>query len=95
MNNHGGNRGMGRSASDNSPRLDKKTRKHVIGRLLGYMMKHWPFVILALVMTLLSNQLALLGPNYLGDAVDAIAAEGGVKMDVVMSNFYKIGKTSE
>jgi len=90
LNNPGGNRGMGRSASDSSPRLDKKTRKHVIGRLLGYMMKHWPLVILALVMTLLSNQLALLGPNYLGDAVDAIAAEGGVKMDIVMSNFYKM-----
>jgi len=90
LNNPGGNKGMGRSASDNSPKLDKKTRKHVIGRLLGYMMKHWPLVVVALIMTLLSNQLALLGPNYLGDAVDAIAAEGGVKMDVVMSNFYRM-----
>ena len=90
MNNPGGNKGFGRSIGENSPKPDKKSRKKVIARLLGYMMKHWPLVVIALIMTLLSNQLALLGPNYLGDAVDAIAAEGGVKMDVVMSNFYRM-----
>ena len=90
MNNPGGNKGFGRSIGDNSPKPDKKSRKKVIARLLGYMTKHWPLVVVALIMTLLSNQLALLGPNYLGDAVDAIAAEGGVKMDVVMSNFYRM-----
>lgn len=90
MNNPGGNKGFGRSIGDNSPKPDKKSRKKVIARLLGYMMKHWPLVVVGLIMTLLSNQLALLGPNYLGDAVDAIAAEGGVKMDVVMSNFYRM-----
>jgi len=90
LNNPGGNKGFGRSIGDNSPKPDKKSRKKVIARLLGYMTKHWPLVVVALIMTLLSNQLALLGPNYLGDAVDAIAAEGGVKMDVVMSNFYRM-----
>ena len=90
MNNPGGNKGMGRSVGDNSPRLDRKTRRHVIWRLLGYMMKHWPIVIIALILTLLSNQLALMGPDFLGDAVDAIAAEGGVRMDTVMYNFYRM-----
>ena len=71
-------------------KLDKKTRRGVIVRLLGYMLKHWPFVILALCMTLLSNQLALMGPDFLGNAVDAIADKNGVQMDTVMSNFYKM-----
>ncbi len=71
-------------------KLDKKTRRGVIVRLLGYMLKHWPLVILALCMTLLSNQLALMGPDFLGNAVDAIADKNGVQMDTVMSNFYKM-----
>ncbi len=82
---------------DNNPnkhrqpeKLDKKTRRGVMVRLLGYMLKHWPLVILALCMTLLSNQLALMGPDFLGNAVDAIADKNGVQMDTVMSNFYKM-----
>ena len=73
-----------------APKQDAKTRMKVIRRLLGYMFKHWYFVIPALLMTLFSNQLALLGPEYLGEAIDAIAAENGPLMDTVYYNFYKM-----
>ncbi len=86
----GGRRGFGRSINDNSPKPDKETRMHTIKRLLGYVLHYWPLVLLALCMTLLSNQLALLGPDYLGNAVDAIADKGGVKLDTVWDNFYKM-----
>ena len=72
-----------------APKQDAKTRMRVIRRLLGYMFKHWYFVIPALLMTLFSNQLALLGPEYLGEAIDAIAAENGPLMDTVYYNFYE------
>ena len=52
-------------------------------RLCKYILQHWPLFLLAIVLTLVSNQLALLGPTYSGDALDAIAAEGGVQFDVV------------
>lgn len=73
-----------------APKQDAKTRMRVIRRLLGYMFKHWYFVIPALLMTLFSNQLALLGPEYLGEAIDAIAAENGPLMDTVYYNFCKM-----
>ncbi len=38
-------------------------------------MKHWYLFIPAVVFTLLSNQLALMGPKFSGDAIDAIAAD--------------------
>jgi len=37
-------------------------------------------------MTLFSNQLALLGPRFSGEAIDAIAADGGVNFDMVRQN---------
>ena len=79
----GGNKFRGMQMA---PKQDSKTRVRVIGRLLGYMFRHWYFLIPALLMTLLSNQLALLGPTYLGEAIDAIAADGGPVMDTVMHN---------
>lgn len=59
-------------------------------RLGGYMMKYWPLFVLAIILTLASNQLSLLGPKYSGDAIDAIAAEGGVDFDAVWSNVIKM-----
>ena len=38
-------------------------------------MKHWYLFIPAVIFTLLSNQLALLGPKFSGDAIDAIAGD--------------------
>ena len=83
--------GMGNPNNHTAPqKQDKKTRGRVIVRLLRYMLKYWPILIIAIVVALTSNQLALMGPDYLGNAVDAIAAEGGVQMDVVMENFWKM-----
>lgn len=59
-----------------APKQDAKTRMHIIFRLLGYMMKYWYLVLAALIMTVVSNQLALMGPSYLGDALDAIEQIG-------------------
>ena len=73
-----------------SKKLDRKTTKSVMLRLGGYMMKYWPLFVLAIILTLASNQLSLLGPKYSGDAIDAIAAEGGVNFDAVWSNVIKM-----
>ncbi|MBO5452740.1 MAG: ABC transporter ATP-binding protein [Clostridia bacterium] len=53
---------------------------------MGYVFRYWYLFIPAIIITLLSNQLALLGPKYSGDAIDAIAASGGVKFDEVWKN---------
>ena len=78
---HGGP--AGRSAGVSFEKLDAKRTRSVMLRLCKYILQHWPLFLLAIVLTLVSNQLALLGPTYSGDALDAIAAEGGVQFDVV------------
>lgn len=54
-----------------------------IRRLLGYVSQHWYLVVLAIALTIISNQLSLLGPKYSGDAIDAIAKKGGVDFTAV------------
>ena len=71
-------------------KLDPKKRRGIMLRLGGYMMKHLPLFLLAIVMTLLSNQLSLLGPMYSGDAIDAIAAPGGVDFELVWQSVVKM-----
>ena len=71
-------------------KLDRKTARSVMLRLGGYMLKHWPLFITAIILTLVSNQLSLLGPKYSGDAIDAIAAAGGVKFDLVWPSVIKM-----
>ena len=51
----------------------KEAKAKVIRRLLGYTVKHWYLVLAAMVLTVLSNLLALIGPDCLGNAIDAIA----------------------
>lgn len=56
---------------------EKQTREakaKVIRRLLSYTARHWYLVMAAMVLTVLSNLLALIGPDCLGNAIDAIAA---------------------
>ena len=50
-------------------------RKGTFKRLAGYVLKEWRLFFLAIALTLLSNQLSLLGPLYSGEAIDAIVAE--------------------
>lgn len=71
-------------------KLDRKTARGVMLRLGGYMLKHWPLFIIAIILTLVSNQLSLLGPKYSGDAIDAIAAAGGVKFNLVWPSVIKM-----
>ena len=59
----------------------KGSKKGVFLRLMRYILQHWPLFLLAMVLTLFANQLSLLGPKYSGEAIDAIAAAGGVDFD--------------
>ena len=71
-------------------RLDRKTAKGVILRLGRYVFAHWPLFLLALLFTLLSNQLSLLGPRYSGDAIDHIAVKGDINFQAVWDNVWKM-----
>ena len=71
-------------------KLDKKTMKSILWRLCGYVMNYWYLFIPAVIMTLFSNQLALLGPKYSGIAIDAIASPGGVNFAIVRENIVKM-----
>ena len=71
-------------------KLDAKTTKSILIRLLGYVMKYWHLFIPAIIMTLLSNQLSLLGPKYSGEAIDAIALKEGVNFSLVQENIVKM-----
>ncbi len=61
-------------------------RRGIALRLGTYVLKQWTLFIPALVFTLLSNQLSLLGPRYSGAALDAIEAAGGVDFPEVWKN---------
>ena len=63
-------------------------RGHILIRLCGYVLKYWHLFALAAGLTFLSNQLALLGPKYSGDAIDAISAPGGVQFEAVWTNVF-------
>ena len=60
-----------------------KETKTVLKRLGKYILQHWQLFLLAIILTLLSNQLSLLGPLYSGNAIDAISAEEGVDFPTV------------
>ena len=71
-------------------KLEKGKARGILLRLSRYVLAH-PFLFFtAIIFTLLSNQLALLGPEYSGIAVDAIASEGGVDFGVVRENVIKM-----
>lgn len=71
-------------------KTDRKTTKSIFLRLCGYVLRYWYLFVPAVIMTLLSNQLSLLGPKYSGEAIDAIAASGGVDFDTVWDNLRKM-----
>ena len=68
----------------------KHSKKSVFLRLMRYILQHWPLFLIAMAMTLFSNQLALMGPKYSGEAIDAIASENGVQMQIVLKNVTKM-----
>ena len=61
-------------------------KKGIFLRLSKYVLQQWPLFILALALTLGSNQLSLLGPRYSGAAIDAIQFESGVDFPTVWKN---------
>ena len=71
-------------------KLDGKRTRAVFARLSRYVLRQWPLFLVAVLFTLLSNQLSLLGPLYSGEAIDAIVAEGGVQHDVVWQNVTRM-----
>ena len=70
----------------------KQTNKKrgVFLRLSRYVLEQWPLFLLALALTLGSNQLSLLGPKYSGAAIDAIELEGGVDFPAVWENVIRM-----
>jgi len=66
------------------------SKKGVFLRLMRYILQHWPLFLLAMGLTLFSNQLSLMGPKFSGEAIDAIASEHGVDMAVVAENVVKM-----
>ncbi len=87
------NRGPGMGGRMEPRTLDDSkatNKKGVILRLLRYVMDYWYLFITAIALTLLSNQLALLGPKYSGDAIDAMATPSGVDFAAVESNAFKM-----
>jgi hypothetical protein len=52
--------------------VHKRDNKGIMIRLGRYVISQWHLFIPAVVFTLLSNQLSLLGPKYSGAAIDAI-----------------------
>ncbi len=65
---------------------EKRDYKGIFIRLCGYVLRYWFLFVPAVIITLLSNQLSLLGPKFSGDAIDAIAKVGGVDFDSVYHN---------
>ena len=74
---------------NNTP-LNKKDSKRVFFRLSKYVLKQWPLFIPAIILTLLSNHLALLGPSFSGAAIDAIEVSMGKDLDSVWANLIKM-----
>ena len=71
---------------------NKQTNKKrgIFPRLSRYVLEQWPLFLLALALTLGSNQLSLLGPKYSGAAIDAIEMESGVDFPAVWENVIRM-----
>ena len=68
----------------------KSSKKGIIIRLGGYVLRQWYLFVPAIIFTLLSNQLSLLGPRYSGAVLDAIETSGGVNFSAVWPNVIKM-----
>ena len=76
----------------NNKNIKPKNKKGIFIRLSKYVLQQWPLFILALALTLGSNQLELLGPRFSGAAIDAIDLKSGVDFPAVWQNIgYMLG----
>ena len=64
----------------------KRSKRGIFLRLSKYVTEQWPLFTVALLLTLGTNQLSLLGPRYSGAAIDAINLESGVDFPTVWKN---------
>ncbi len=67
-----------------------KNTKAILIRLGKYVLHEWPLFFSAVIFTLLSNQLSLLGPKYSGAAIDAISLSGGNDLTSVWENVIRM-----
>ena len=74
--------------NDNNVR--KRDNKGILVRLGRYVISQWQLFVPAVIFTLLSNQLSLLGPRYSGAAIDAIEAASGVDYPAVWESVIKM-----
>ena len=71
---------------------NQKNKKGIFLRLSKYVLQQWPLFVVAVLFTLGSNQLSLLGPKYSGAAIDAIELSTGVDFPTVWQNIaYMLG----
>ena len=70
--------------------MSNNKKRGIMIRLGSYVLSQWHLFIPAVVFTLLSNQLALLGPRYSGIVIDAIGSAEGVDFPVVWENVIKM-----
>ncbi len=83
-------RGTKLENAQQNKKLDKKTAMHVIRRLSKYVLKHKLMFLAAIILTLISNQLSLMGPMFTGSAVDAMVGKDGVDFAAVKDNVLKM-----
>ena len=74
----------------NTVKKEKRPTGAIILRLGKYVFRYKFLFLTALIFTILSNQLALMGPEYSGNALDAIDSQGGVNMPEVTENVIKM-----
>ncbi len=70
-------------------KMNTKRTKGIFIRLCGYVLHYWYLFVPAIILTLFSNQLALLGPKYSGIAIDALSTTT-VDFDAVYENAVKM-----
>lgn len=80
----------GGAGDQRNEKLDKKRTKSVILRLSKYILKHKFLFLVAIATTLISNQLALMGPMYSGYAIDAMTIGDSVDFAAVTENIVKM-----
>lgn len=73
-----------------SKTTEKRDNRGIFLRLSRYVLTQWHLFVPAVLMTLLSNQLALMGPRFSGAALDAIETAGGVNFPAVWENVIKM-----
>ena len=80
----------GGAGDQRNEKLDKKRTKSVILRLSKYILKHKFLFLVAIATTLISNQLALMGPMYSGYAIVAMTLGDSVDFAAVTENVVKM-----